>query len=193
MEVSVNSHFILFLACLNRRHFYARVPRVVVSLNKVVKNINIFVGIVCREILEHFFYHCSVPTFGHRRFLLIFSRVKLYTQLLHMFVVKLSAFSVQSFSGFRFDFLKISLNASPTDFPVLSLSGSIQPYFENTSITVSRYLTSRLNFENACISTRSAAQILSIPFTYTFRFGKILMMGLWSSSASWSVHVVSFF
>jgi len=146
--------------------------------NKIVKNVNIFVGIVCREILEHFFFHRAVPTFGHRRFFFILSRVKLYTQLLHIFVVKLSAFVCPKLFWFSSDFLKISLNTSATDFPVLSLSGSIQPYFENTSITVRRYLTPRLDSENACISTRSAAQILSIPFTYTFRFGKFLMMGL---------------
>ena len=62
---------------------------VLLYLSTVVKNVNIFVGIVCREILEHFFFHRSVPTFDHRRFL---SWVKLYTQLLHMFFVKLSAF-----------------------------------------------------------------------------------------------------
>ena len=49
------------------------VSRVVVSLNKVVKNVNIFVGIVCCEIREYFFFHRSVPTFDHRRFLRILS------------------------------------------------------------------------------------------------------------------------
>jgi len=159
-------------------------PRVVVSLNKVVKNVNIFVGIVCCEKLEHFFLHSAVSTFDHRRFLFICSRVKLYTQLLHMFVAKLLVFVCPKLFWFSLWFLKISLKASATDFPVLSLSGSIQPYFENTSITVRRYLTPRSNFENASISTRSAAQILSILFTKTIRFGKILMMGLWSSSAN---------
>ena len=42
-------------------------PRVVVSLNKVVKNVNIFFGIICYEILEHFFFHRSVPTLGHEK------------------------------------------------------------------------------------------------------------------------------
>jgi len=139
--------------------------------------------------VKHFFFHRAVPTFEHQRFLLIFSRVKLYTQLLHMFVVKLSTFVCPKLFLFSLWFLKISLNASATDFPVLPLSGSIQPYFENASITVRRYLTPRLNFENDCISTRSAAQILSIPFTYTFRFGKFLMMGLWSSSANCELQV----
>jgi len=53
--------------------------------------------------------------------------------------------SVQSFSGILCDVLKVSLSASETDLPVLSLSGSIQPYVENTSITVGRCLIPRLN------------------------------------------------
>jgi len=73
--------------------------------------------------------------------------------------------SVQSFCDFLCDVLKISLNASATDFPVLFFSRSIQPYFENTSITVRIYLTPWLNFENCCISTRSAAKILLMSFT----------------------------
>ena len=95
--------------------------------------------------------------------------------------------SVQSFSGILCDVLKVSLSASETDLPVLSLSGSIQPYVENTSITVGRCLIPRLN---CFISIKSTVQILSMLFKNTFLFGNFVTAGLWSSSASWFVQEI---
>ena len=56
--------------------------------------------------------------------------------------------------------------------------------FEKTSMTVRRYFTPRLNLENACISTKSAAHILSIPLTKTLRFLNFHLIGLCNSSAT---------
>ena len=50
-------------------------------------------------------------------------------------------------------------------------------------MTARRYFTPRLNLVNACISTKSAAHILSIPLTKTLRFLNFLFIGLCNSSA----------
>ena len=146
--------------------FYWWMPGVVVFVNKVVKNVNVFVCVVCCEILEHFFFHHSVPAFNHRRFLIIFSKVQHPTLSHYYKIISLclsKAFVV--FSVWKFLFV-----AFETETQALSFNGSIQTHFENTSITVRRYLTPRLDLENDCMSTRSVTQILSILFTYTFRF-----------------------
>jgi len=59
-----------------------------------------------------------------------------------------STLSTHSKPGFRS--LKISFSALATSAPVLVFKGNIQPYFKKTSITVSKYLTPSLSFENAC-------------------------------------------
>ena len=74
-------------------------------------------------------------------------------------------------------------SAEATDFPVLSFNGINQPYLEKMSMTERRYFTPRLNLENACISTKSAAHILSIPLTKTLRLLNFLLIGLCNSSA----------
>ena len=74
--------------------------------------------------------------------------------------------------------------AEATDLPVLSFNGTNHPYLAKTSMTARRYLTPRLNLENACISTKSAAHILSIPLTKTLRFFYFLLIGLCNSSAN---------
>ena len=75
-------------------------------------------------------------------------------------------------------------NAEATDLPVLSFNGINHPYLEKMSMTARRYLTPRLNLEKACISTKSAAHILSIPPTKTLRFLNFLLIGLCNSSAN---------
>ena len=85
------------------------------------------------------------------------------------------------FSGFLS--LKMISNAEATAFPVLSFNGINNPYLEKTSMTARRYFIPRLNLENACISTKSAAHILSIPLTKTLRFLNFLLIGLCNSSA----------
>jgi len=141
---------------------------------QVVKNVNVFVCVVCCEILNIF------------TFIVLFQRsttddcsafsVKFNTQYFHIFITKFSPFVCPKLLWSSR--LKISFDAFKTGTQALSFNGSIQPYFENTSITVRRYLTPRLNLENDCMSTRSAAQILSIPFTYTFHFQNFLTTGL---------------
>ena len=74
-------------------------------------------------------------------------------------------------------------DAEATDLPVLSFNGINHPYLEKTSMTARRYLTPRLNLEKACISTKSAAHILSIPPTKK-RFLNFLLIGLCNSSAN---------
>jgi len=81
----------------------------------------------------YFFLHGTVPSFNHTRFFLIFRGVKSY-QFLHVFIVELLAFINPYF--FRFSFFE---------------------YFLQT--TVEKYFTPLLYFENACMFTRSAAQI----------------------------------
>ena len=75
-------------------------------------------------------------------------------------------------------------NAEATDLPVLSFKGTSHPYLDKTSMTARRYFTPRLNLEKACISTKSAAHILSIPLTKTLRFLNFLLIGLCNSSAN---------
>ena len=75
-------------------------------------------------------------------------------------------------------------NAEATDLPIVSFNGINHPYLEKTWMTARRYLTPRLNLENACISTKSAAYILSIPLTKTLRFLNFLLIGLCYSSAN---------
>ena len=75
-------------------------------------------------------------------------------------------------------------NAEATDLPVLSFNGINHQYLEKMSMTARRYLTPRLNLEKACISTKSAAHILSIPPTKTLRFLTFLLIGLCNSSAN---------
>ena len=66
--------------------------------------------------------------------------------------------------------LNISSNALLTVSVFLLLRGFIQPYLLNTSITVIRYLIPLFHLLNFCISTKSAAQISSIPFEITDLF-----------------------
>lgn len=80
--------------------------------------------------------------------------------------------SVQSIFG-RLS-LKILLRAAATSTPVLLFNGTIHPYFENTSITVSKYFIPPLNLT-------------------TFLFLKCFITGLCSSSASLSVHFAFLF
>ena len=55
-------------------------------------------------------------------------------------------------------------------------------------MTLRRYLTLQLYFKKDCISTKSADYVSSTPPTMTFLVGNQRLMGLWSSSTSWSVH-----
>ena len=75
-------------------------------------------------------------------------------------------------------------NAEATDLPVLSFKGTSRPYLDKTSMTARRYFTPWLSLEKACISTKSAAHILSIPLTKTLRFLNFLFIGLCNSSAN---------
>ena len=63
------------------------------------------------------------------------------------------------------------------------VNGANDPYLEKTSMTARRYsyLTPRLDLENASISTKSAAHILSIPLTKTLRLLNSLLIGLCNS------------
>ena len=87
------------------------------------------------------------------------------------------------FSGFLS--LNIVFNAKATDLPVLCFNGINHPYLEQTSMTARIYFTPRLNLENACISTKSAAHILSIPLTKTLHLLNFLLIGLCNSSAKY--------
>ena len=75
-------------------------------------------------------------------------------------------------------------NAEATDLPVLSYKGISHPYLDKMSMTARRYFTPWLSLEKACISTKSAAHILSIPLTKTLRFLNFLFIGLCNSSAN---------
>ena len=72
-------------------------------------------------------------------------------------------------------------------------NGCSHAYFENMSITASRYFTPLFSLAWPLKSTRSAAHILSTPGEYTCLLGNLRLMGLWSSSASSSVHTGFFF
>ena len=80
--------------------------------------------------------------------------------------------------------LKMVLNVSVTVSPFLSFNGTIQPYLENRSKTMRRYLQPLFHLLNCCISTRSEHQILPIPFVITRRQVKLRFMGLCNSSAN---------
>lgn len=107
--------------------------------------------------------------------------------------ISLSTFflSTHNFSGFL-PKLNIFSNACDTDLPLLSFNITIHPYFEKTSITHSKYLKPLLYLLKACISTKSAAHILSRPLTSTFLLRKCFVTGLCNSSASASVNFISF-
>ena len=86
--------------------------------------------------------------------------------------------SDQSIFGFRFArSLNMDRKESATVCPRLSFRGRIHPNFEKTSITIRRYLIPLFHFENFPISTRSAAQMLSIPYETTLLFGNCRLIG----------------
>src|SRR6218665_326290 len=91
--------------------------------------------------------------------------------------------STHTFPCFRPLLARIFAKPSAVDFPVLSFNGTIQLNLEKVSKTVSKYLKPALSFAKACISTKSACQISSVPLTTTLLFGKRLTTGLCSSSA----------
>ena len=62
--------------------------------------------------------------------------------------------------------------------PVLALRGSTHAYFENTSMTQSRYRLPLLYLARLCTSTRSAAHCLSGPNTRTGSVGNLRRVGL---------------
>ena len=74
--------------------------------------------------------------------------------------------------------LNISSNALLTVSVFLSFRGLIHPYLLNTFIAINKYFIPLFHLLNFCISTKSAAQISSIPFEITDLFEKFLVIGL---------------
>ena len=85
----------------------------------------------------------------------------------------LSAFIKIASESNCIDSLAVSRKAFKTVLPFLSFKGFKPSIFGKTSIT-----------HNNCLTFRSAAQILSINFTYTPLLFNFLFTGLFSSSAS---------
>ena len=85
-------------------------------------------------------------------------------------------FSVHSILGFRLLVLNVSSKVLVKVSVFLSFRGLIQTYLPKTSITISKYLTPSFHLLNFCISTKSAAEISSIPWYYS---------SLWKFSCDW--------
>ena len=98
-----------------------------------------------------------------------------------MHIAELVPLSVQRNFGFL-PLEKIFSNARATVSPFLFCRVSIHPNLEKTSITVKRSFTPSFSSANFFISTKSAAQISSIPLEITFLFLNRSRIGLWSSS-----------
>ena len=84
--------------------------------------------------------------------------------------------STHIYSGWRS--FNVFSNALATALRDLFFKGTIHPYLENTSIAVNKYFTLSLNFAKDCMSMGSAAQISSMPLTYTILFLNVLVTGL---------------
>ena len=80
--------------------------------------------------------------------------------------------------GLRLLFSNISLNALLTLSVFLSFNGAIHQYLLNISITISKYFIPLFHLLDFCISTKSAAQIISMPLDITFLFEKFFVIGL---------------
>src|SRR6218665_1003254 len=62
--------------------------------------------------------------------------------------------SNQTFPGLLTLLESIFVKPSAVEFSLLSCSGTIQPYLENTTITVNKYLMPSLYFAKDCMSTK---------------------------------------
>ena len=124
-------------------------------------------------------FHRPNPPFDHARFFLVLGGIR-FDRVFDILVIELFTLI---YPHLQFPFLNMVSNAEATDFPILSFNGIKQPYLEKTSMTARRYFTPRLNLKNACIFTKSAAHISSIPLTKTLCLLNFLLIGLFNSSA----------
>ena len=86
--------------------------------------------------------------------------------------------SRHSFHKVVFLFFIIFFRASATSSPLFVLNGSSHLYFENTSITTSRYFTPLFSLARLDISTKSGAHISSMPGEYTRLLRNLRFIGL---------------
>ena len=153
---------------------------IIIFSDEIRKHVDVNVHRVSRKIFPHLFFHRPNPPFDHAGFFLVLGGIQ-FNRVFDMLVIEFFTLIHHIFSGFLT--LKMVSNAEATDFPVLSFNGINHPYLEKTSMTARRYFTPRLNLENACISTKSAAHMLSIPLIKTLRLLNFLPIGLCNSSA----------
>ena len=178
VEISPNPKFVFFFTRIHWRHLNRRMSGIIIFSDEIQYRVDVNIHRVSRKIFPHLFFHRSNPPLDYARFFLILGGIQ-FDRVFDILVVKLLPLSTHIFSGFFS--LKMVSNAEVTDFPVLSFNGIIHLYLEKTSMTARRYFTPRLNLENACISTKLAAHILSIPLTKTLRFLNFLLTGLCNS------------
>ena len=134
------------------------------------------------------FFHPSVPTFDHWRFLLIFSRVKLYTQRVDVFIIKFFPFvhpKLFCFSLFENFFQRFRDRNSSFIFQ-RNHTTKLWKYINHSQ----KILDSTAEFCKWLHIHKVSGPDFIAYVDKHFSFPEIFLMGLWSSSASRSVHII---